>query len=557
MRLRLCALVCLALAVLCVAAALAAGPPEAPNRGVQNGSPGTPGAPWRETADDSLPSPDGTGNADRTPLQDTTANSPALEPTPQPTLASGTTEAPSSARLAEPFGQAGSFSFSRLGLAVLGGGLLGAVVLVLDFSRRLGLPGNPKRWRAAAVLYLILAVLTAASLYAADLQERGWSILVLALGVSLAVAALGLGIGFLWGQRLSGTLGYHAGASAVMALALPYQVLAPPGRADAAVLMGALFAAAAVASLWQVRSLPREGAVEPAGSETVVGTQPQPAAEIPAALRNAYSEITPIAAGGLAQVYRARRDRDGQIVAIKIPLNASETTGACFMREMLAWKDLEHENIVRITGANILPIPAVEMEYVERSLADIEKPVSVERAVRLVRGIAEGLAYAHRRGVIHRDIKPENILLTADGTPKITDWGMSRIHAACRLPTLVGFSPSYAAPEQVAPSRFGDTDQRTDIFQLGVVFYELVTGRQPFGGEGILEITSAILEKDPVRPTDLVPASAAVEPIICRCLKKDPDQRYPSAEDLILDLDRIRDAMSAAGRTVPLDGDAR
>ncbi len=506
-----------------------------------DGSAGTPGAPWRETPHDSITAPDETGVPHPTPLPDI----PSPEPTLQPTLTAGTAEAPSSAQLADPPGQASRFSFSRLVLAALAGGLLGAVVLILDFSRRLRLPVNPRRWGTSAAIFLVLAVLTAAALYAADLQDRGWSILVLALGVSLAVAAFGLGIGFLRRQRLAGTLWYHAGASAVLALVLPYQVLAPPGRADTAVLLGVLFAVAAAASLWQVRSLPRESGIEPAGSVTLVGVQPQPATDIPAALRNAYSEIAPVATGGLARVYRARRNRDGQIVAIKIPLDTSETTGACFMREMLAWKDLEHGNIVRISGANILPFPAVEMEYVERSLADIEKPVGVEEAVRLVRGIAEGLAYAHRRGVIHRDIKPENILLTSDGTPKITDWGMSRIHAACRLPTVVGFSPAYAAPEQVAPSRFGETDQRTDIFQLGVVFYELVTGRQPFHGEGILEITSAILERDPVRPRDLVLASEAVEPIICRCLEKDPARRYQSVEEVIPDLDRIGDALPA------------
>ena len=171
-------------------------------------------------------------------------------------------------------------------------------------------------------------------------------------------------------------------------------------------------------------------------------------------------------------------------------------------------------------------------------MIDKKKPLDIPSAVQIVVGIAQGLAYAHEKGVIHRDIKPENILITEQGIPKITDWGMSRILAST-MPTVVGFSISYAAPEQVAPSQYGNTDQRTDIFQLGVVFYELVTGVQPFRGEDMGQVISAILHEDPDLPSSLVPAAIIVDPIILKCLEKRPEDRYQSVQEMFADLSAV------------------
>jgi serine/threonine protein kinase len=118
--------------------------------------------------------------------------------------------------------------------------------------------------------------------------------------------------------------------------------------------------------------------------------------------------------------------------------------------------------------------------------------------------------------------------------PKISDWGMSKVLAAeVKKSSIAGFSLSYAAPEQVSPSEFGRTDERTDIYQLGVVFYELVTGSIPFGGESIVEVGNEILRERPIPPSEYNADAAAVEKIVMKCLEKNPDLRYQSAAELL------------------------
>ena len=157
------------------------------------------------------------------------------------------------------------------------------------------------------------------------------------------------------------------------------------------------------------------------------------------------------------------------------------------------WEGLHHKNIVELYGANIFPLPFIEMEYVPASLAEMHFPFD-EKAVAILTGIAEGLRYAHGQGIVHRDIKPGNILLSPDGTPKITDWGLSRQQGK-KQSGIIGFSLEYAAPEQLAPSLYGEPGPWTDIFHLGVLFYEMLTGHVPFSGDGMGEVTHAILQK--------------------------------------------------------------
>lgn len=254
----------------------------------------------------------------------------------------------------------------------------------------------------------------------------------------------------------------------------------------------------------------------------------------PRELESKYIDISFIGRGGIAWVFSATRKSDGRHVAVKIPISFDEVTGKCFLNEIAAWETLRHENIVEVCGVNILPVPYVEMEFVPTSLETVEKPMPVWKAVHLITGVAEGLRYAHEHGFIHRDIKPHNILLTGEFVPKITDWGMSKVLAAdVKKSSVAGFSLSYAAPEQVSPSEFGRTDERTDIYQLGVVFYELVTGTVPFGGESIVEVGNAILREPPIPPSEYNPEAEAVEKIILTCLEKAPDHRFQSAAEFL------------------------
>jgi hypothetical protein len=252
----------------------------------------------------------------------------------------------------------------------------------------------------------------------------------------------------------------------------------------------------------------------------------------PASLADRYRDVTFIGKGGLARVFRAVRRSDGAVVAVKVPISFDETTGRIFLKEMKIWEGLVHPNIVRLCSVNILPVPYVEMEYVRCSLAGVTPPLSPDGAVAIVTDIIRGLTYAHDRGIIHRDIKPHNILLAEDGTAKITDWGLGTMMGEGHESSIVGFSIQYAAPEQIAPRRFGDADTRTDIYQTGVVFYELLTGRRPFADGGLGEMTDAILGETPLPPSSLVPAAAPYDDIVMRCLAKEKEERYPSAAAL-------------------------
>ena len=249
---------------------------------------------------------------------------------------------------------------------------------------------------------------------------------------------------------------------------------------------------------------------------------------LPPELSDRYVEVEYIGKGGFARVFKAKR-KDGKLVAVKIPISLDEATGKSFIRELTNWTRLNHENIVRIYNYNILPIPYIEMELCDQSLADLPKPMEIEKAAWIIFNIAEGLKYAHAKKIIHRDLKPQNILLK-DGIPKISDWGLSKVLAESTSATATkAFTPLYAAPEQI---RGEDKDERTDIWQLGVIFYELVTGELPFKGDSFVEIGMAIVTKDPIPPSKINPEAKEVEPIIMKCLEKDKNKRYQSVEEL-------------------------
>ena len=263
----------------------------------------------------------------------------------------------------------------------------------------------------------------------------------------------------------------------------------------------------------------------PAASELPPGFPPQ--------LAYKYTEIEPIGRGGFARVFKAKR-KDGKVVAVKIPLSLDENTGKAFLREISHWLQLKHPNIVRLYDANILPIPFLEMEYCEGSLEKLPKPLPVEVASYIVFNIAEGLKYAHSKGIIHRDLKPSNVLLK-EGIPKISDWGLSKAMTETHSTTMASFTPFYASPEQTS-RRFGKPDHRSDIWQLGVLFYQLVTGKLPFEGDDLIEVVSRIATDEPVPPGELNPEAKEIEHVILTCLQKNPDDRYQSVAELQLEL---------------------
>jgi serine/threonine protein kinase len=271
----------------------------------------------------------------------------------------------------------------------------------------------------------------------------------------------------------------------------------------------------------------------------------------PPELADRYTSVDFLGMGGISHVFKAMRLKDCKTVAVKIPIRFDETTGKSFMKEILAWEGLRHPNIVEITEVNILPIPYVEMEFVKTGLADLKTPIPVNDAVEIVTGVANGLAYAHEQGIIHRDIKPQNILIDSNGVPKISDWGMSRLIGSSAIPTVAGFSLAYASPEQISPGRFGETDERTDIYQLGVVFYELVTGKLLFPGDDLADVSNAIISRMPVPPSDVNPLARPLDPIILKCLQKDPGARYQSVRTLLEDLKRFLDSQHDTGDSSP------
>ncbi|WP_099211166.1 DUF2341 domain-containing protein [Thermococcus henrietii] len=256
-------------------------------------------------------------------------------------------------------------------------------------------------------------------------------------------------------------------------------------------------------------------------------------------LQELYTDFELIGQGGFAWVYKARRKKDGKVVALKIPKNIDPVTGKSFLREITHWLHLKHPNIVELYDANVLPIPYLEMEYCDKPLSKLRTPLDVEQATWIIFNIAEGLKYAHKRGVIHRDLKPSNVLLKA-GIPKISDWGLSKVmNESKSSTTTTSFTLLYAAPEQLSKSQFGHTDERTDIWALGVIFYELVTGKLPFDGSDLGEITFSIIGKDPIPPSSINPEAKLIEPIIMKMLAKRKEDRYTSVEELQQDLARV------------------
>jgi eukaryotic-like serine/threonine-protein kinase len=259
------------------------------------------------------------------------------------------------------------------------------------------------------------------------------------------------------------------------------------------------------------------------------------AAHLPPALESRYPGAEYVAEGGVSRVFRAWDEKEGREVAVKIPIRFDEVTGTQFTKELHIWEGLHHKNIVEIYTANIFPVPYIEMEYVPSPLSLWKFPLDVKTAVAIIKGVAEGLRYAHEQGIVHRDIKPANIMIAKDGTPKISDWGLSKAEGT-KQSGLIGFSLEYAAPEQLAPNLYGEPGPWTDIYQLGVLFYEMLAGSVPFRGGGMGEVTHAILHNEPIPLVLDGPEAALIKAIVVKCMAKKPQDRYSSVSLLLDDL---------------------
>lgn len=257
----------------------------------------------------------------------------------------------------------------------------------------------------------------------------------------------------------------------------------------------------------------------------------------PCELLNKYDQPIFIGQGGFAYVFKAVRCSNGEYVAVKVPLNISEQTGKTFIKEIKNWTDLNHRNIVDVLDYNILPTPYFEMELCDFSLESVPKPMDTLVTIWTLLNILDGLYYAHQKGIIHKDLKPGNILIK-DNIPKISDWGLSKVIAKSKLSSINAFSPLYAAPEQVSP-RFGTRDERTDIWQIGVLLYEMSTGILPFFGDDITEVIAKIVTQSCVPPSKHNKKIQFLDKIIINCLHKSKEDRYQSISALKEDLMQI------------------
>jgi WD40 repeat protein/tRNA A-37 threonylcarbamoyl transferase component Bud32 len=264
--------------------------------------------------------------------------------------------------------------------------------------------------------------------------------------------------------------------------------------------------------------------------------------------------------GGMGVVYKARTLRLNRPVALKMILagaHADAVAAVRFLAEAKAVAQLRHPNIVQIHHIGEADgLPFLELEYVEGGSLDRRldgTPWPARRAAELVEALARGVAEAHRLGIVHRDIKPGNVLLSADDVPKVTDFGLAKAVAAGSGLTATGSilgTPSYMAPEQ-AQGHARQAGPAADVYALGAILYELLTGRPPFRGTTVLETLEQVKTAEPVPPSRLVPKLPRdAETIALKCLQKDPAKRYASAEALGEDLRRFMDDRPIRARRV-------
>lgn len=264
-----------------------------------------------------------------------------------------------------------------------------------------------------------------------------------------------------------------------------------------------------------------------------------------------YRVIRLLGAGGFSETYLAVDESTGAQVALKCPNPAilgDPQSFERFRREMAISRQLDHPNIQHsLDEGKNRSFPYMVLEYVEgetlRHHLRGRLPLPPDEALAYARQLAAALAFAHAHGVAHRDLKPENVLITPDGQLKLTDFGIALLAGARRitwrwLNNAVG-TPDYMAPEQIQGKR---GDERTDVYALGIMLYEMVTGRVPFSGDSPLAVMAQAVNSPPqpmhrARP-DVPPP---LEAVVHKAIRKDPSERYATMERMLGDLEHLDD----------------
>jgi serine/threonine protein kinase/lipoprotein NlpI len=275
-----------------------------------------------------------------------------------------------------------------------------------------------------------------------------------------------------------------------------------------------------------------------------------------------YTILGKLGEGGMGTVYKARHERLNRVVALKMIRGGGHARSDQLARlriEAEAVARLQHPNIIQVFdtgevgGTPFLSLELLEGGGLDKRLAG--NPQSSRTAAELMVTLALAVHKAHEAGIVHRDLKPTNVLFTADGVPKITDFGLAKRVDSENFNTLSGQimgTPSYMAPEQ-ARGNTKSVGPPADVYSLGSILYEMLTGRAPFKGETPIETARQVIDLDPVTPSRLVPRiERDLETICLKCLSKDPHKRYASARNLADDLVRYLEGRPIRARRTPL-----